>query len=382
MSSNPINGVNNIKGQLIWTYRNINNIFQDMKNQSAKKAAFKRVERNVQKQYFDKKRGSYTAEDFDAALKNYFESGSNKSRIFKEYAAVQQYQKSREQIKDQIDVFKYKEALYSGYITIMAIRRQVTEQSIEYGLYLISTGKNSNITMGSPSIEELFAISNLSVGSRGISLQLQVTANDMKDLMNEFTNTSSPLANQFNQQFQNESSQALWEIIQMVKQKIKYIANNNKNIFYSYGQLLEVFVHLQNKTSLTTNDIYKALKQGRNTVSFEKQGDFHVQFNGEDFDVQAKTLSMNLDDDSTQKLSSRANLIKLSNITRVLGDLIIIFDNPNNILQSLKEYFSIKLDQNWEHIETFGENAGTEEFEKQVEPIINKYNKLMAHLNI
>jgi hypothetical protein len=49
--------------------------------------------------------------------------------------------------------------------------------------------------MGSPSVEELFAISNLSVGSRGISLQLQVTANDMKDLINEFTNTSSPLAN-------------------------------------------------------------------------------------------------------------------------------------------------------------------------------------------
>ena len=45
-----------------------------------------------------------------------------------------------------------------------------------------------------------------------------------------------------------------------------------------------------------------------------------------------------------------------------------------NVLKALEDYFKVKLEDNWPTIENFGTEAGTEEFEKAVEPLIENFN--------
>jgi hypothetical protein len=80
--------------------------------------------------------------------------------------------------------------------------------------------------------------------------------------------------------------QQAWQILLNVKEKMAHMKSNGKKIYYSFGQLIEALVYLQDK-ELTSANVYDALKQGKNTTPFEVSGDFIL----DDIDVQSKAFS-------------------------------------------------------------------------------------------
>lgn len=268
-----------------------------------KKAALKRLRRSMG---FT---GALDSEDFIAAFEQYTSSGLNRSRTIKTVEDVMAAQDALSEVADNMIIKDY---LLTAYNLIMSIRDNFKEH-IEYRVFIM--GKSSEgqdmILMGSPSLEDMVSQSNV---SSTLGVQLELTTAQLKEIINEYE--ADTVASQW-QQFNDDPATAqAWQVLLKVRDKILAInktKNDGKKIYYSFGQLIEALVYLQNKT-LSTANIFEALRQGKNTVSFEIEGDFRL----EDVNVQSKAFSTY---DSGENDLHRIRLMNLSGVWRVLDKI-------------------------------------------------------------
>ena len=265
------------------------------------KNAFKRLQKSMSKNMYGLDIQNLSEEEFILAFEKYNGSKKNRSQTFKTNSSLMEFFESRKQIQDTQKIKKY---LISSYNLIMEVRNSFKEH-IEYRVFI--TGKNSGgkdvILMASPSLSELTDTADI---TSNLDLQLSLTTKQIKDLINDYEKNIGVGA-QLQEVFSEDNE--VWQLLQKVREKIIQISKNGKKIYYNFGQLIEALNYLKGK-EINTNNIYQALIQGLNTVSFEKQGDFIL--NG--VDIQSKVFNVS----GSEYSLHRIRLMSLSNIKRVL----------------------------------------------------------------
>lgn len=265
------------------------------------KNAFKRLQKSMSKNMQGLDIQNLSEEEFILAFEEYNGSKKNRSQTFKTNSSLMEFFESRKQFQDTQKIKKY---LISSYNLIMEVRNSFKEH-IEYRIFI--TGKNSRgkdvILMASPSLSELTKTANI---TSNLDLQLSLTTKQIKDLINDYEKNTGVGA-QLQEVFSEDNE--VWQLLQKVREKIIQISKNGKKIYYNFGQLIEALNYLKEK-EINTNNIYQALIQGLNTVSFEKQGDFIL--NG--VDIQSKVFNVSGNEYSLHRI----RLMSLSNVKRVL----------------------------------------------------------------
>lgn len=291
-------------------------------NIARKKAALKRMKTTISF------KGNIQSEDFIAAFDTYFSDSNNKnrSRTIKSSKDIAQLQQD---IQEKTDNSLLKSYLLDAYNLIMSVRDQF-KQHIEYRLFVMgeSGGKNI-ILMGSPSLDQMVDKSNV---SSSLGVQLELTTLQLKTLINEYEQgmLDSSWDNLLDR---SENIQQAWEILLKVREKIIKIKSNGKKVYYSFGQLIEALVYLQDK-ELTTDNIYNALEQGKNTVPFEVEGDFKL----DGIDIQSKAFAVDGNDDDLHRI----RLMNLAGIRRVLVKIYnatLISTDVNSLKSNLSRVF-------------------------------------------
>ena len=269
-------------------------------------------------------KGRLEREDFLAAYDQFIgEGGKNRSKTLR----------SREDIESAFDSFSeagsdmlIKKYVSESYALIMQIR-DLFKNHIEYRIFVMGkAGGQDVILMGNPTVEQL--VSQAQVSSSQVSLQLEYTGAQLQQILNDYIMNQSTGQQWSNLLDNDENLQQAWQILLSVKEKMTHMKSNGKKIYYSFGQLIEALVYLQDK-ELTSANVYDALKQGKNTTPFEVSGDFTL----DDIDVQSKAFSTY--DQSGTELH-RIRLMNLANVRRVLNKIYIAIGNSMNNPSALK----------------------------------------------
>ena len=184
------------------------------------------------------------------------------------------------------------------------------------------------------SIESLLSENTLHVSSEG-NLQLIQTSQELKNSIYNMEKQNQN--NKYINLLDTPESKQLWNLLKQIRDTIPKKVNS-----FSYGQLLESFVYLsqQQKFNPSEGEIWQALLQGRNRISFEVEGDFRVidqEFNTA-MDIQSKLFNTLGKDDAQH----RVTLISLSGAIRVLTNIknaIGRKTNVNNINKALSQVF-------------------------------------------
>lgn len=269
-------------------------------------------------------KGRLEREDFLAAYDQFIgEGGKNRSKTLR----------NREDIESAFDSFSeagsdmlIKKYVSESYALIMQIR-DLFKNHIEYRIFVMGkAGGQDVILMGNPTVEQL--VSQAQVSSAQVSLQLEYTGAQLQQILNDYIMNQSTGQQWSNLLDNDENLQQAWQILLSVKEKMTHMKSNGKKIYYSFGQLIEALVYLQDK-ELTSANVYDALKQGKNTTPFEVSGDFIL----DGVDVQSKAFSTY--DQSGTELH-RISLMNLANVRRVLNKIYIAIGNSMNNPSALK----------------------------------------------
>lgn len=269
-------------------------------------------------------KGRLEREDFLAAYDQFVGGGGkNRSRTLR----------NREDIESAFDSFSeagsdmlIKKYVSESYALIMQIR-DLFKNHIEYRIFVMGkAGGQDVILMGNPTVEQL--VSQAQVSSSQISLQLEYTGAQLQQILNDYIMNQSTGQQWSNLLDSGENLQQAWQVLLNVKEKMAHMKSNGKKIYYSFGQLIEALIYLQDK-ELTSDNVYDALKQGKNTTPFEVSGDFTL----DDIDVQSKAFST-YDQAGTEL--HRIRLMNLANVRRVLNKIYIAIGNSMNNPSALK----------------------------------------------
>lgn len=252
-------------------------------------------------------------------------------------SAVERAYEELQRVHDQ-------EILRGQLLEAMNIIKEVRNKfktPINYGIsfYSESNGTQQLWFSAHATIEEVLGAHGPGVISRG-ALQLEYSTTQLREIVK--TIETDPTQNKYVNLLESNESQQLWSLLSSVKRVI-----NNKGISYSYGQLVEAFVALSKDGNYTpkTDAVFMALTQGRNTLSFEKEGDFTMFENNlnAELDFQSKLFSVL---DNQKEFQHRIRLISISNAVRVLREIKLALDssvNINTINKNLEAVFTAKL---------------------------------------
>lgn len=333
--------------------------------------AAKNLQKSMQKQGYKVK----TLQDVLQYFDDFSQQGHNRSRILKVDEGgkekLQKYlnlQEASDNLNQQSQEQKLKEALLEGYQLIMGIREALGFKHINYGI--IYTGINGSgaqqLLMGTIDIETLISQGHL---NNSLSIVLEQTGAEINNILQNSSNNNFNHMEDLLARKEGRNAQ-IWEILTRIQKQLNdaRTPEGKRKYYYFYGQLTEALIYLEDK-DLTMENIYEALVQGQNTTSFEKMGDFKLTIAEEELDIQAKTFaSQGISDTETKTIT----ITSLSNITRVLDSLANAFGAGNNsaILEGIKSQFTQSSSGN----ESKGSLAKAEEDVKiKIKAVLDEY---------
>lgn len=283
-----------------------------MSQYKTQKQAFKRLQASMSKNFENEEISKLSEEDF---INRFNEYKANRSRTFKTEEDIRNFFEARKNVQDTAKIKSY---LVSAYQLIMDVRDNFKEH-IEYRVFIMGGDK---ILMASPSLKELANTAKL---TSNLDLQLSMTTLQIKEIIDSYdSDIRYTQSGQLQKMFSDEKNVKLWNVLTEVRQKIVQMSKDGKKIYYNFGQLIEALVYLQNK-EITSNNIYDALLQGQNTISFEKKGDFIL----DGVDVQSKVFYASGSDSAIHRI----RLMSVSGVKRVLN-------NINNALKQSVDFNS------------------------------------------
>lgn len=246
--------------------------------------------------------GSVSSQKFLEAIRD---NGFGNSRTLKSEADVIAAQ---EKLLEQHDETYIKSAMINSYKLIMEIR-SLFKEPIIFGTTMLtrnSEGKDQLLFEAHTDFEQIAGKASLKAGG---ALQISATVADLKA---QIANSDST------QKYQNLLDDAetskIWNTLKQVKEAL-----NKKKISYSYGQLIEALAYLHQKSPIEAKDVFQALVQGRNRVSFEVEGDFKMLEKNlqQEIDVQSKLFNL-LGPDEAQR---NIRILTITNCIRVLTNI-------------------------------------------------------------
>lgn len=286
-----------------------------------------------------------TLQDIIENFDKFSESKKNRSRIFSNTEKGRENLQKYKQLQDASNSVlqsaqeqKAKEALLNGYKLIMGIREALELKHINYGIFYtgVNDSKQQQLLMGTASIESLISQGHL---NKSMSIVLEQTGAQIRTILKE--NSSNSVNNNFIDLLARKNNQKVWDVLTQVSEKLNKIKTEDgkRKYYYFYGQLVEALIDLEDK-DLNTENIYKALVQGQNTISFEKQGDVQLSIIEEEiskiYEIQAKTFAaQGTSDDDVKTI----RIISLSNIINTLTRLENAF-NQQDIIKALNDEFT------------------------------------------
>lgn len=366
--------INNILTRIHSAKAEIRNATDSLKEQSKLHRAAKTLLKSMQKQQnFENVK---SMQDVIEHFEEFIQSGKNKSKIFANTeegrANFQKYinlQDASDSVLQQSQEQKAKQALLNGYQLIMGIREALGFKHINYGIIYtgINNSKQQQLLMGTANIESLIAKGRL---NKSLSVVLEQSGAEIRNILNE--NIANPEDNNFINLLAQGTNAQTWNLLTQISNQLNKMTTSDgkRKYYYFYGQLAEALIDLENK-DLTVDNIYEALIQGQNTVSFEKKGDFLLNqtIDGieKSFEIQAKTFASY---DTADNDIKTIRIISLSNIMRTLTDLENAFGGSKaEVVAALKDQFTDK------EVQSKGQLNKTAEIEKEIKELIDKILK-------
>ena len=309
-----------IRGQVTKTLNSINEIDIRLKQQ---RSAYNRLRTLKRSMGF---KGSVSSEQFLTAFQNFT---NNRSKTLRTTEEVTQAIKELETKHNDIQI---KSLMLKSYGLIMGVRN-LFYNPIFFGTTLLTRnaqGEEQLLFHISASFEEVMGSAKLVAGG---SLQIETTVGQLKQAINNIDVT-----NKYQNLLSNSETQKIWNTLTDIKKIL-----NSHNVAYNYGQLVEALVYLSKKQNYNQTDIYQALIEGRNRVSFEVAGDFTIQLEDDlqsEIDIQSKLFNLLGPDDAQRRI----RLLTISNCKRVLGNIqqAIVGTNIEQIKQNLMAVFSVR----------------------------------------
>ena len=189
--------------------------------------------------------------------------------------------------------------------------------------------------MGTASVETLIAQGHL---NKSMSIVLEQTGAQIRAVLNGIDSSKN---NNFTDLLTRGNNSQTWDVLTRISDELNKMrtVEGKRKYYYFYGQLVEALMDLEDK-DLNVDNIYEALIQGQNTISFEKMGDFKLSNTEEEinriYEIQAKTFAGQGTSDTDIKT---IRITSLSNIMNTLTRLQNAF-NEQNVVEALKKQFT------------------------------------------